>query len=142
MLPEFICQSQDDLGQFALELLGTYGKKKVFAFYGEMGAGKTTLIKEICYSVFRVREIVSSPTFAIINEYSSHEGEPVYHFDFYRIKNQTEALDIGFDDYIYSGYYCFIEWPEIVEGLLPSGYVSILLEVQGDGVRKLSHFLK
>ena len=104
------------------------GENRVFAFYGKMGAGKTTFIKAICEAM-GVKDVVASPTFAIVNEYADAEGQPVYHFDFYRIKNLREAYDIGCEEYFYSGYPCFIEWPEMVEELLPEDVVSVRIEV-------------
>ncbi len=99
---------------------------RVFAFYGQMGAGKTTFIKAIC-SELGVSDIVQSPTFSIINEYKTKAGESVFHFDFYRIRSIIEVFDIGYEDYLYSGNYCFIEWPELVESLLPENTVRIYI---------------
>ena len=101
--------------------------EKIIAFYGEMGAGKTTLIKEICKQI-GVSDNVSSPTFAIVNEYRITSGEAVYHFDFYRIRNLQEAIDIGIEEYFNSGSYCLIEWPEKIAKLLPPQTVKLLLE--------------
>lgn len=109
---------------------------KTLLFYGEMGAGKTTLIKAFC-AALGVKDAVSSPTFSIVNEYHYPKGV-VYHFDFYRLKNQTEALDLGLEEYLDSGSYCLIEWPEKIPGLLPENYLEILLEVQPDQQRKLT----
>lgn len=107
----------------------------VFAFYGKMGAGKTTFIKALC-DALKVDDVVNSPTFAIVNEYSSAllQG-PVYHFDFYRIRRLEEAYDIGIDDYFYSGAPCLIEWPELIEELLPNDVVRISIEELPDGSR-------
>jgi len=99
-----------------------------------MGAGKTTLIKVLCHKL-GVTDIVQSPTFAIINEYLTPVGESIYHFDFYRIKKAEEAMDIGYEDYIYSGDYCFIEWPELIGGLLPPDAIKVFIE--GDGARTI-----
>ncbi len=99
---------------------------RIFAFYGQMGAGKTTFIKAIC-SELGVSDIVQSPTFSIINEYKTLAGESVFHFDFYRIRSIIEVFDIGYEDYLYSGNYCFIEWPELVESLLPENTVRIYI---------------
>ncbi len=109
---------------------------KILLFYGEMGAGKTTLIKAFCVAL-GVEDPVSSPTFSIVNEYHYPEGK-VYHFDCYRLKNQTEALDIGLEEYLYSGNYCLMEWPEKIPDLLPENYLEIFLEVQADSLRKLT----
>ena len=101
------------------QFMAAMGDRRVFAFYGKMGAGKTTFISALCEAL-EVEDAVASPTFAIVNEYFSNKlQEPVYHFDFYRIKNLAEAVDIGTDDYFYSGCLCFIEWPELIEPLLP-----------------------
>ena len=117
------------LDESAVTLLKSYPDKRLFAFFGEMGAGKTTFIKAICNSL-GVSENVSSPTFALINEYEDKEGEPVYHFDFYRIENEQEAIDIGVRDYFSSGHYCFIEWPEKILHLLPEDAVRINITVE------------
>lgn len=119
----------------AQKLLEEFQDDRFFAFFGKMGVGKTTLIKELC-QVLGVRDNVCSPTFAIVNEYSDREGEPVYHFDFYRLKSVTEAYDIGYEEYFYSGYYCFTEWTEKVEELLPERYVRVEIK-EIDGIRIL-----
>jgi tRNA threonylcarbamoyladenosine biosynthesis protein TsaE len=114
------------------------GDRKVFAFYGKMGAGKTTFIKAICEAL-GVEDVVTSPTFAIVNEYGTkQESGKVFHFDFYRIKNLREACDIGCDEYFYSGCPCFIEWPELIEELLPEETVRVCIEVHEDGSRTVS----
>lgn len=128
--------SVGELAEVARKLLCTFGEERFFAFFGKMGVGKTTLIKEIC-AALGVKENVCSPTFAIVNEYTSGEGEPVYHFDFYRLKSVAEAYDIGYEEYFYSGYYCFTEWTEKVEELLPERYVRVEIE-ECDGVRILN----
>jgi tRNA threonylcarbamoyladenosine biosynthesis protein TsaE len=108
-------------------LLQNFPEDRVFAFYGAMGAGKTTFIKAICKELGS-SDYVTSPTFALINEYSTSEGSVIYHFDFYRIKKLEEAFDLGYEDYIYSGNYCFIEWPEMIESLLPEGIVEVRIK--------------
>ena len=116
-----------DIGQLhevARNLLSTFQEERFFAFFGKMGVGKTTLIKEICAEL-GVNDNVCSPTFAIVNEYTDGAGEPVYHFDFYRMKSVAEAYDIGYEEYFYSGCYCFTEWTEKVEELLPERYVRV-----------------
>ena len=128
--------SVGELAEVARKLLCTFGEDRFFAFFGKMGVGKTTLIKELC-AVLGVKENVCSPTFAIVNEYSDSEGEPVYHFDFYRLKSVAEAYDIGYEEYFYSGCYCFTEWTEKVEELLPERYVRVEIE-ERDGVRILN----
>jgi len=125
----------------AKEFIRAMGDNTVFAFNGNMGAGKTTFIKAICEEL-GVSDVINSPTFSIINEYRSDTtAELIYHFDFYRIKNMTEATDLGAEDYFYSGALCFIEWPEKVEKLLPSDTVSITIEEQENGVRMIHYFL-
>ncbi len=124
------------LPEVARNLLSSFGEERFFAFFGKMGVGKTTLIKELC-AALGVEDNVCSPTFAIVNEYSDREGEPVYHFDFYRLKNLAEAYDIGYEEYFYSGCYCFTEWTEKIEELLPERYVRVEIE-EKEGVRILT----
>jgi tRNA threonylcarbamoyladenosine biosynthesis protein TsaE len=119
-----ICKSMEDLVPAARLLLDTHPGARVFAFYGRMGAGKTTFIKVIC-SLLGAADIIQSPSFSIINEYRTRSGESLFHFDFYRIRKLEEAFDIGYEDYLYSGSYCFIEWPELVEPLLPENVVRV-----------------
>lgn len=125
-----------ELPEAAQTLLSYSGDMKIFLFYGEMGAGKTTLIKALCRCL-GVSDTVSSPTFSIVNEYSSSEG-PVYHFDFYRLKTETEALDLGYEDYFYSGNYCFIEWPEKISNLIPPHSLKIEISVEGQTARYIT----
>ena len=109
----------------------------VFAFYGKMGAGKTTFIKAVCEEL-GVSDVVNSPTFSIVNEYRSDDtGELIYHFDFYRIQKIDEVYDMGYEDYFYSGALCFIEWPELIEDLLPGDVVKVTIEENEDGTRSL-----
>lgn len=117
------------LPKVAEELLETFPTERFFAFFGKMGVGKTTLIKELCARL-GVEDNVCSPTFAIINEYTAENGDPVFHFDFYRLKSVAEAYDIGYEEYFYSGSYCFTEWTEKVEELLPEQYVRVEIEEQ------------
>jgi len=124
-----------ELPDVAARILGAAGKRRVFLFYGEMGAGKTTLIKAMCTRL-GVVDATSSPTFAIINEYTATKGL-VYHFDFYRIKSEREAFDLGYEDYFYSGQYCFVEWPEKIAGLLPDDAISVRITIQPDGSRRV-----
>jgi len=126
----------ENLSGVARQVLDFAGNEKIFLFYGEMGSGKTTLIKAICREL-GIGDLVSSPTFSIVNEYASPQG-PVYHFDFYRLKNETEALDIGYEDYIYSGCYCFIEWPEKINTFLPEKVCRVNIKVETDNRRKIS----
>lgn len=128
--------SLEELPGAAKQLISTFPDERVFVFYGVLGAGKTTFIKEICRQL-DVIDMVSSPTFALINEYLNPKGHTVYHFDFYRIKGPEEVLDIGFEEYIYSGNYCLIEWPEKVRVLLPEHYVSVKIRENDKGNRKI-----
>ena len=116
--------SEHDLDKVSTELINDFGDKKVILFYGEMGVGKTTLIKLLCKQL-GVSEVTNSPTFSIVNEYLSDNGAPVYHFDFYRIEKETEVFDLGYEDYFFSGNYCFIEWPEKIANLLPDNAVRV-----------------
>ena len=124
------------LEEVARKLLNAFPQGRVFAFYGEMGAGKTTFIKALC-RIMGVDDVTSSPTFGLINEYISGEGDSIYHFDFYRIENLEEVFDIGYEEYIYSGEYCFLEWPELIEKILPDDAVRLGLKVINDGSRVL-----
>ncbi len=124
-------KNTDELLDAAKKLLEI--DSKIVLFYGDMGAGKTTFIKSIC-RVLGVADTVSSPTFSIVNEYESPQG-PVFHFDFYRLKNETEALDLGYEEYLYSGNYCFIEWPEKIPHLLPDHALKVQLTITGDQER-------
>jgi tRNA threonylcarbamoyladenosine biosynthesis protein TsaE len=111
-------------------------KNKTLLFYGEMGVGKTTLIKEICNQL-GVKDVAHSPTFSLVNEYITSKNDKVYHFDFYRINNQEEALDMGIEEYLYNNYWCFIEWPSTIENLLPLDAVQIHLSVLENGMRNI-----
>ena len=126
--------SIDKIGEAAKVFVAAMGDRKVFAFYGKMGAGKTTFIKAVCEEL-GVEDVINSPTFAIVNEYVDGHGEALYHFDFYRIKNLQEVLDIGYEDYVYSGHVCFMEWPELIENLLPEDAVKVIIEEEEDGER-------
>ena len=121
----------------AQQFIDAIGTRTVFAFYGKMGAGKTTFIRAVCEAL-GVQDVINSPTFAIVNEYLSGNGDPIYHFDFYRIKKEQEALDIGYEDYVYSGNLCFMEWPELIESLLPDDAVRVTIEEQADGSRSVT----
>lgn len=128
--------STSQLPDVAQQIINTFPEERFFAFFGKMGVGKTTLIKELC-ACLGVEDNVCSPTFAIINEYSSGEGEPIYHFDFYRLKNLDEAYDLGYEEYFYSGYYCFSEWTEKIEPILPEHYLRIDIS-ENEGIRTLN----
>ncbi|MFD0766406.1 tRNA (adenosine(37)-N6)-threonylcarbamoyltransferase complex ATPase subunit type 1 TsaE [Mucilaginibacter lutimaris] len=119
--------STAELPQVASEILECAGDTRIFLFYGDMGAGKTTIIKALCAQL-GVLDAATSPTFSIVNQYKGQDG-PVYHFDFYRLKDQNEALDMGYEEYFYSGNYCFIEWPEKIANLIPDSYTGIRIRV-------------
>lgn len=121
----------------ATDILQVYPEKKVYALRGQMGAGKTTFTKQLCEEM-GTEDVVNSPTFAIVNVYEDREGEEIYHFDCYRLKSIQEALDFGAEEYLYSGQYCFIEWPEMIEDILPEDTVDVTIQVEEDGTRVLS----
>ena len=135
-MTEIRITSLDKIAEAAREFVAQIGDKRVFAFYGGMGAGKTTFIKAVCEQL-GVNDAVTSPTFAIVNEYASNIG-PVYHFDFYRIKNQAEVIDLGFEDYAYSGNLCLMEWPQLIEDLLPDNTVNVHITETGNGTRTVT----
>lgn len=122
--------SEDELPTVAQALLQEHPNDRVFCFYGEMGAGKTTLIKEICRQL-GATDTTSSPTFAIVNEYLTEADDSIYHFDFYRIEKIADAYEIGAEDYLYSGHYCFLEWPQNVEELIRPDFVKVQITVNG-----------
>lgn len=129
--------SLDNIREAAKQFIAAMEDNTVFAFYGKMGAGKTTFIKAVCEEL-GVTDVINSPTFAIVNEYRSDEtGELIYHFDFYRIKKLDEVYDMGYEDYFYSGALCFIEWPELVEEVLPGDAVKVTIEEVEDGTRSV-----
>ena len=132
---DLLIKSTAELDNAAEEILSFAPNNRVFLFYGDMGAGKTTLIKSLC-SKLGSADNITSPTFAIVNEYTG--PNTIYHFDFYRLKNQSEAMDIGFEEYLYSGNYCFIEWPEKIPDLLPLHYVTVSIQVLDNGFRRLT----
>ncbi|MBD81352.1 MAG: tRNA (adenosine(37)-N6)-threonylcarbamoyltransferase complex ATPase subunit type 1 TsaE [Crocinitomicaceae bacterium] len=127
--------SLGDLDSTAGELLEVNRNYRVFAFVGKMGAGKTTFIKALCRSL-GVGEEVSSPTFALVNQYEGRQSDSIFHFDFYRIDSEQEAFDIGFEEYLDSGNYCFIEWPDKVDNLLPEEFVLIQIK-ESEGKRHI-----
>ena len=132
---EIKINSLDNIHEAAKEFIAAMGDNTVFAFYGKMGAGKTTFIKAVCEEL-GVTDVINSPTFAIVNEYRSDEnGELIYHFDFYRIKKLEEVYDMGYEDYFYSGGVCVIEWADLIEELLPGNAVNVYIEEKEDGTR-------
>jgi tRNA threonylcarbamoyladenosine biosynthesis protein TsaE len=122
--------------QEAAEKIIASNPKKIILFNGEMGVGKTTLIKQLCKSL-GVEDATSSPTFSLVNEYYTNKNEIVYHFDFYRLNKETEALDMGVDDYLYSGNWCFIEWSEKIASLIPEEHSTVTIELLANGKREL-----
>ena len=132
---EINIQSLDQIHEAARQFVEAMGDNTVFAFYGKMGAGKTTFIKAVCEEL-GVSDVITSPTFAIVNEYRSDlAGELIYHFD---IKKLEEVYDMGYEDYFYSGAVCFIEWPELIEELLPGNTVKVTIEEVENGARRLT----
>lgn len=136
MLSERI-NDKSKLKDAARELIQQFPNEKIFAFYGKMGAGKTTFIQAIC-RYLGSDDNITSPTFALINEYKTREQKSIFHFDFYRIKDLEEVYDLGYEDYMYSGNYCLIEWPELIESLLPENIVRVKIEVGEDEARIIS----
>lgn len=132
MSEKYTCNSPDELPLIAEKLINIHAASRVFAFQGEMGAGKTTFIKAIC-AYLKVTDPVSSPTFSIVNEYITTETKSLYHFDLYRLKSWTEMFEIGYEEYFYSGNYCLIEWPEKIVDLLPPETVIVTISVSFDG---------
>lgn len=132
---EIRINSLADINKAAKTFVENMGDGKVFAFYGKMGAGKTTFVKAVC-ECLGVEDVITSPTFAIVNEYTSATtGEAIYHFDFYRIKKLEEVYDMGYEDYFYGGSLCFLEWPELIEDLLPEDATKVTIEETADGAR-------
>jgi len=129
----------NNIQQPARKFINLFDRYSVFAFYGSMGAGKTTFIKAVC-EILGVKDTVNSPTFSIINEYEAADGRVLYHFDCYRINKLQEAIDLGAEDYFYSGKICFIEWPEKIEALLPDSTVKVNINELDNGKRKIEIF--
>jgi tRNA threonylcarbamoyladenosine biosynthesis protein TsaE len=152
---EITIKDTEHISEAAQQFIAQIGDRRVFAFYGTMGAGKTTFIKAVCEAL-GVEDVVTSPTFAIVNEYqvagdrkettgdgntrhpSPDTQRPIFHFDFYRIKKIEEVYDMGYEDYFYSGSLCFIEWPELIEDILPDDAVRVSITVNADGTRTIS----
>ena len=134
---KIIIDNIDSIGKAAKEFVAQMGEHTIFAFYGKMGSGKTTFIKAICEEL-GVEDVITSPTFAIVNEYhTATADEVIYHFDFYRIKKTEEVYDMGYEEYFYSGDVCFIEWPELIEDLLPDDAVRVSIHEIEDGKREV-----
>nr|WP_321405720.1 tRNA (adenosine(37)-N6)-threonylcarbamoyltransferase complex ATPase subunit type 1 TsaE [uncultured Carboxylicivirga sp.] len=133
----FYIDSLDKIDEVAQAFLAEYANERVMAFYGEMGVGKTTFIKALCKAL-NIEDTVNSPSFAIVNEYHNQKDDIVYHFDFYRLKEEEEAYDMGYEDYLYSGHHCMIEWPEKIASLLPNGRLELHITEEMDGRRKLT----
>lgn len=134
-----VCNDISELPGIARTILRTFPEKRIFIFKGELGAGKTTLIKALCKEL-NVKGLTNSPSFALVNEYPASDGKMIYHFDFYRIKNIAEIFDIGYEEYFFSGQYCFIEWPEIAEQILPSAYVEINIKTEENKTSRIISF--
>ena len=135
---EIKIEKLDNIREAAKQFIANIGDSTVFAFYGNMGAGKTTFVKAVCEEL-GVDDVITSPTFSIVNEYRSEQtGELVYHFDFYRVKKIEEVYDMGFEDYFYSGALCFIEWPELCEEVLPDDTVKVYIKEEPDGSRTVT----
>ena len=125
-----------DLDSAAKKVIEAIGNRKVVALYGQMGAGKTTLIKHLC-KVLGVQDVVNSPSFSLVNEYQRSNGEPIYHFDFYRINKIEEVFDFGYEEYFFSNNLCLIEWPEVIEDLIPDDAVKLCIRVVDEGRREI-----
>lgn len=134
---EIKINSLDGIADAARQFVDAMGENKIFAMFGPMGVGKTTFIKAVC-EVLGVQDTITSPTFAIVNEYRTDSGEQIFHFDFYRIRKVEEAYDMGYEDYIFSGAVCFLEWPELIEELLPDDAVRVTLTEEEDGTRTIT----
>jgi tRNA threonylcarbamoyladenosine biosynthesis protein TsaE len=135
---EIIISDRSRLHDGAKKFLSLTSGRKIFAFFGSMGAGKTTIIKAICETL-GAKDIVTSPSFTIVNEYRTLSGESIYHIDFYRIRKTEEVFDFGIEEYLDSGSYCFMEWPELVEGILPPGTLNVRITVD-DNERRIMKF--
>ena len=134
---EFKKVSLTDLKQVATTFIEQAREQRVWLFHGEMGSGKTTFIKAICNQL-GVTDVMSSPTFSIVNEYLTSNNQRIFHFDFYRIKNEAEAFDIGTEEYFYSGNYCFVEWPEKIPSLIPAARAEVFLSLEDENLRTIA----
>lgn len=135
-MSELIIKNLQEISAVADQFIAAMGEHRVIAFYGEMGTGKTTFIQAICKNL-GVTDVINSPTFSIVNEYLASDGE-IYHFDFYRIKKLEEVYDMGYEEYFYGNGFCFIEWPELVESLLPDDVLRVHIKELSDGSRSVS----
>ncbi len=133
-MKDIVIKGLDSIDQAAKEFLQEIGDNRIIALYGSMGAGKTTFVTALC-RVLGVEDVVNSPTFTIVNEYRTEDGEPVFHFDFYRIKSLREVEDLGFEEYVYSDCMCLMEWPEMIEEMLPEDTLRVSISEQEDGTR-------
>ena len=134
---EIKIESLDGIADAARQFVDAMGENKVFAMFGPMGVGKTTFVKAVC-EILGVEDTITSPTFAIVNEYRTNTGDQIFHFDFYRIRKVEEVYDMGYEDYVYSGAVCFLEWPELIEELLPEDAVRVTLSEEEDGTRTIT----
>jgi len=134
---DFISNGLESLDNISKRIIDASKKTKIITFHGEIGSGKTTLIKRILYNM-NVKDLVKSPTFSIVNEYLTFENKLIYHFDFFRIQNEFQALEIGFDEYLRSNNHCLIEWPEKIKNLLPSELLKIKIKLLEDNKRQIS----
>ena len=133
---EIIIPSLSSINEAAQQFFAQMGDHKVIAFYGKMGAGKTTFIKALCQTL-GVEDVITSPTFSLVNEYTDSDGNSIFHFDFYRIKKLDEVYDMGYEDYFYGGSLCLLEWPELIEDILPEETLKVTITEETDGSRKL-----
>lgn len=136
-MKKYTSHNLEDLNGIAKQLIADFGEQKVILFYGEMGMGKTTLIKVLCKEL-GVDELTNSPTFSIVNEYLSNKNKTIYHFDFYRIEAEEEVFDMGYEDYFYGDSFCFIEWPEMIPNLLPPNAVKVQITLDAENNRVIS----
>lgn len=134
---EIKIKSLDGIADAARQFVDAMGENKVFAMFGPMGVGKTTFVKAVC-EILGVEDTITSPTFAIVNEYRTNTGDQIFHFDFYRIRKVEEVYDMGYEDYVYSGAVCFLEWPELIEELLPEDAVRVTLSEEEYGTRTIT----
>ena len=134
---EIKIKSLDGIADAARQFVDAMGENKVFAMFGPMGGGKTTFVKAVC-EILGVEDTITSPTFAIVNEYRTNTGDQIFHFDFYRIRKVEEVYVLGYEDYVYSGAVCFLEWPELIEELLPEDAVRVTLSEEEDGTRTIT----